>query len=452
MAVLADEQLAAALDAHQPALGQPRQAELGHRVERTEPPTGRAAYARRAVISPDDARRFARRADRARGSAGGARRRRPAIRPASTPPTTAARAAGARSWPTEPMAAPAGATAWRVRYRTLDAADRPVAASMAVAAPTGPAADAPARRRLGARRRSASRPGAARRGAGFEAWYGERLLRRGVRRRGPRPHRPRRRGHDSTRTSTVRRPAVRCSTRSRAAAELPATGAGARRRPRRALGRRARRAVGQRAGGRPTTAPASTCASPCRCRRSVICPSPWPTTPTPPARPRSRCSWRRRGPDIEPVVPADALTPAALARLDDLAHEAPGRAAPHVPRRPDPLGPPRRPDHRRVGRRARPAVRRPPPRRRARPPRPGRRPTTPSSSSWTRDLADDHPRPPAPTSPSAPTRRPTTWPSPTPRPRRRCRRSSPRSDALRSPSLGLTPCGSSSRLTCTGCR
>ncbi len=43
----------------------------------------------------------------------------------------------------EEVGAPAGASAWRVRYRTADAAGRPVAASMAVAAPQGPAGERP---------------------------------------------------------------------------------------------------------------------------------------------------------------------------------------------------------------------------------------------------------------------------------------------------------------------
>ena len=263
----------------------------------------RPAYARRAVISTDDARQFARRA------IGSWRRRRGTTPPAAD--RTGFYAAG------DPGAGSAGRGAGDRADAGARRGDR-----LAGALPH-------ARRRRTARSRHrwpSPRPpglaptprpvvawvhGAVGVGAGcgpsrtgFEAWYARAVAARRGRRRRPRPHRPRRRGHRSTRTSTARRPAGPCSTPSGPRPTCTVTGAGARRRPGRPLGRRARRAVGQRAGGRPTTAPASTSASPCRCRRSVIWPSPWPTTRRPSDRPRSRSSWRRRGPTSSRSSPA----------------------------------------------------------------------------------------------------------------------------------------------------
>jgi dienelactone hydrolase len=79
----------------------------------------------------------------------------------------------------EPMPPPAGAVAWRVRYRTLDAAGRPVAASMALAAPAG-LAPRPRPLVVWVHGAVGVAPGCAPSRAGFEAWYAEDLLRHGI--------------------------------------------------------------------------------------------------------------------------------------------------------------------------------------------------------------------------------------------------------------------------------
>ena len=126
------------------------------------------------MISQDDARRFARRVK-------GSWQRRRGTTPLAGDPTGfyAATTVGdgrpGEVLATEPMTAPADAVAWRVRYRTLDAAGRPVVASMAVAAPAGPVDDA---RPVVAWVHGAGgvAPGCGPSRSGFQAWYGDQLL------------------------------------------------------------------------------------------------------------------------------------------------------------------------------------------------------------------------------------------------------------------------------------
>jgi hypothetical protein len=79
----------------------------------------------------------------------------------------------------EPLPAPSGANAWRVRYRTLDAAGRPVAASMALAAPAG-ITPQPRPVVVWVHGAVGVAPGCGPSRTGFDAWYGEDLVRAGV--------------------------------------------------------------------------------------------------------------------------------------------------------------------------------------------------------------------------------------------------------------------------------
>jgi dipeptidyl aminopeptidase/acylaminoacyl peptidase len=122
----------------------------------------------------DDARHLARRA------VGSWRRRRGSTPPAGDPTgfyaaTTVGPGRRGEVLATEPITAPEGASAWRVRYRTLDAADRPIVASMAVAAPIEPGTAA---RPVVAWVHGAGgvAPGCGPSRGGFEAWYGAQLL------------------------------------------------------------------------------------------------------------------------------------------------------------------------------------------------------------------------------------------------------------------------------------
>ena len=79
----------------------------------------------------------------------------------------------------EPIAAPAGAIAWRVRYRTLDAGGRPVSASMAVAAPAG-ITPRPRPLVLWVHGAVGVAPGCGPSRSGLEVWYADELLRHGI--------------------------------------------------------------------------------------------------------------------------------------------------------------------------------------------------------------------------------------------------------------------------------
>ena len=229
----------------------------------------------------------------ARTAGAPARRRRRPIRPASTPPSIPATGRRGEVLGTEPMTVGASATGWRVRYRTLDAAGRPVATSMAVAVPAG-LAPRPRPVVVWVHGAGGVAPGCGPSRSGLDAWYADDYVRQGVVVVAP----------DLTglgMEGTVH-PYLHGTTAGRAGARR---GPGGRRpdddrrrvgrRHRRSLGRRPRRAVGQPAGRRrrrrrarrpPRRADVTgRSTSPCR----------WTTTRGLTARPRSRCSWRRRG-------------------------------------------------------------------------------------------------------------------------------------------------------------
>lgn len=80
---------------------------------------------------------------------------------------------------TEAMAIGPGASGWRVRYRTLDAAGRPVAASMALAVPAG-IAPTPRPVVVWVHGAVGVAPGCGPSRSGLDAWYAPDLLARGV--------------------------------------------------------------------------------------------------------------------------------------------------------------------------------------------------------------------------------------------------------------------------------
>ncbi|MET0144416.1 MAG: lipase family protein [Ilumatobacteraceae bacterium] len=79
---------------------------------------------------------------------------------------------------TTPDGAPTGTEAWRVRYRTFDAADRPVTASMSVAVPPGGGTDRPVVVWVHGAVGVCAGCGPSR--TGFDAWYAAPLLAAGV--------------------------------------------------------------------------------------------------------------------------------------------------------------------------------------------------------------------------------------------------------------------------------
>ena len=239
VAMDADEQLAA-FGADQPAFGEPGQAERGHDDERT------ATYAR-SVPRPTSPGVFV---DRAVASW----RRRRGTTPPAPDATGFYRAGDPGEGPrgevlaSEPITPPSGAVAWRVRYRTVDAGGRAVAASMAVAAPAG-LAPRPRPVAVWVHGAVGVAPGCAPSRVGFEAWYADDLLRHGMVVVAP----------DLTGLGIegVTHPYLHGTTAgqsvldaARAAAALTATGAGPQGGARRALRRRSRRALGEPARGR----------------------------------------------------------------------------------------------------------------------------------------------------------------------------------------------------------
>ncbi|MET0326421.1 MAG: prolyl oligopeptidase family serine peptidase [Ilumatobacteraceae bacterium] len=266
------------------------------------------------MIVPEDARRFA-------GRALGSWRRRRGTTPPAVDATGFYAATTVGPGPrgavlaTESMSGPAGATTWRVRYRTLDAADRPVVASMAIAAPTGPAAT-PRPVVAWVHGAVGVAPGCGPSRTGFDAWYGDRLLGEGCVVVAPDLTGLGVEGstHPYLHGLTAGRAVLDAV---RAAAELSTTGAG----PVTAL-------AGHSAGGHAVlwaNELAATAEGDGLDVRLAVPMSPIGDLTVTMARyadddgraafpVQLAATWA----DVEPVVPADALTPAALARLDDL--------------------------------------------------------------------------------------------------------------------------------------
>ena len=254
---------------------------------------------------------------------------------------------------TEPLDAGKAARGWRVRYRTLDAAGQPVAASMALAIPAGITAS-PRPVVVWVHGARGVAPGCGPSRSGLEAWYADELLRAGAVVAAPDLTGLGMEGtvHPYLHGTTAGRSVLDAA---RAAAELTTAAAG-----------NLVALAGHSAGGfavlwaNELAAGADGEGLDVRLAVPMSPLADLAVSTTHFATTRGLGSYAVQvagtWDGVEDVAAGDVLTPAGLQRLRSLANPRARRTEPNVPRRAGAVGPRRRLPPRRVGRRARAAV------------------------------------------------------------------------------------------------